>query len=133
MLRSRVAYAALALVTIAAGLGVHFRGDALTPASRDVLGDAIWAAMIVWWLSVIVPSASIRNRGLAALAICFAVELSQRYHTPALDALRSTAVGHMTLGSGFDPRDFMSYSLGVLVASLLEWTLRPWLLRRHSP
>jgi hypothetical protein len=29
-------------------------------------------------------------------------------------------LGHLVLGSGFDPRDFTSYAAGVLAAALLE-------------
>ena len=117
-------YAALALGTIALGLGVHWYGDFLGPTLRDVLGDALWAAMIAWCVAVLVPSASLRNRSVVALAICFLVEVSQLYHTPALDALRRTMAGQLTLGSGFDPRDLFAYALGVLAAVLFELILR---------
>lgn len=121
-----MSYAVLALATIALGLGVHLHGDALGPTSRDVVGDALWAAMIAWWIAALVPAASIRPRGLAALLICFGVETSQLYHTPALDTLRRTTLGALTLGSGFDPRDLLAYTLGVLTAALFEWTVRRW-------
>jgi hypothetical protein len=55
-----------------------------------------------------------------ALAVCFVVELSQLYHAPALDALRQTTVGHLVLGSDFDPRDLAAYAAGVLAAAMLE-------------
>lgn len=80
--------------------------------------------MIAWWVAAVVPGASLRARGIAALAICFAVEASQLYHMPALDALRRTTVGHLVLGSGFDPRDLLAYMLGVLAATFLERTAR---------
>lgn len=126
MFRARVSYAMLALATIALGLGVHLHGDAFGPSTRDVIGDALWAAMIAWWVAALIPAASIRARGLVALLICFAVEVSQLYHTPALDALRRTTLGELTLGSGFDPRDLAAYALGVLAAALFEWMVRRW-------
>jgi hypothetical protein len=121
---SRVSFALLALGTIALGLGVHWHGDVFGPTARDVLGDATWAAMMAWWVAVLVPAASIRDRGFVALTICFAVEASQLYHTPALDALRRTTFGALTLGSGFDPRDLLAYTLGVVAAGLFERILR---------
>ena len=121
---SRAWYAALALGTIALGLGVHWYGDIFGPTLRDVLGDALWAAMIAWCVAVLVPTASLRLRSVVALAICFVVEVSQLYHTPALDALRRTTAGQLTLGSGFDPRDLCAYALGVLAAALFELILR---------
>lgn len=124
LVRTRALFFLLAMSTIAIGLGVHFYGDILGLALRDVLGDALWAAMLAWMVAALVPSVSVRTRALTALAICFAVEISQRFHVPSLEALRHTTVGHLVLGSGFDPRDFLSYSLGVLAAMLFELTLR---------
>jgi hypothetical protein len=119
--RARGRYAALAAVTIAAGLAVHFAaGRAPTPAWRDVLGDALWAAMIEWWMGVVAPRAHPAVRALAALAICFAVELSQLVHAPWLDALRASVLGRLVLGSGFEPRDLAAYAAGVLVAALVS-------------
>jgi hypothetical protein len=122
--RTRASFVALAVGTIAVGLVVHWRGDILGAAIQDMLGDALWAAMITWWIAALVPGAALRRRGIAALAICFAVEVSQRYHFPALDALRRTTAGNLVLGSGFDPRDFVSYALGVLAAIILERIVR---------
>ena len=122
-----MAYVALAFGTIAIGLTVHMYGDALGPTSRDVVGDVIWGAMIEWWVAAIAPGRSLRARSVAAVATCFAVELSQLYHTPALDMLRRTTVGQLTLGTGFDLRDFLAYALGVLAAAFLERTGRLWL------
>jgi hypothetical protein len=109
-------YLALAACTIAAGLIVYLAGAALPPSARDVLGDMLWASMIVWWTSAAAPRAPLRTRGLAAFAVCVAVEMSQRYRTPALDAIRRTVIGHLVLGSGYDPRDFLAYAAGVLAA-----------------
>jgi len=118
--RVRLTYVALALATIAVGLLVHERGAALGPIARDVLSDALWAGMIVWWVGALVPRARLAVRSAAAYAICAGVEVSQRYHTPALDAIRATGVGQLVLGSGFDARDFASYAFGVAAAALLE-------------
>lgn len=116
----RATYVALAVGTIAAGLAVHWQGKLLSPVSRDVLGDLLWAAMIYWWIGALAPRSRPAWRGGAALAVCIAVELSQLCHTPTLDAFRRTRVGHLFLGSGFDPRDLLAYTLGVTVAVLSE-------------
>jgi hypothetical protein len=123
-LRARVPFVALALGTIALGLGAHVYGARLGTATRDVLGDALWAMMIAWWVGALAPSAPLRARSAVALAICVGVELSQLVHTPALDAVRSTPVGQLVLGSGFDPRDLAAYAFGVLGAVGLELASR---------
>jgi len=116
----RTRYFALAVGTIALGLAVHWRGGALSPVVRDVLGDALWAAMAAWWIAAVAPAIRLPRRAAVALVFCFAVEFSQLVRLPALDALRRTTAGHLALGSGFDPRDFLSYATGVLAAVLLE-------------
>ena len=121
--RSR--YFTLALATIALGLAVHLYGSALGPAIQDVVGDALWAMMVAWWIGVLAPGAPLLQRSTVALAIAFAVELSQLYHTPTLDAIRSTTLGALVLGSGFDPRDLVAYALGVLLAYRIERAMRP--------
>jgi hypothetical protein len=125
-IRRRAAFLALACATIAAGLLVHLRGAALGPAARDVLGDALWALMIAAWAGVLAPRARCRARSLVAYAVCVGVEVSQLYHAPALDAARATPVGHLVLGSGFDPRDLVAYAMGVALAALLESAAGAW-------
>jgi hypothetical protein len=119
----RARYIALALATIAIGLLVHLDGRALGAVARDVLGDALWAAMMVWWVSALAPAARRVARSAAAYGVCVAVEVSQLYHTPTIDAIRATRLGHLVLGSGFDQRDFAAYGLGVLGAALLDAVL----------
>ena len=114
----RARYVALAVATILVGLAVHLRAP-LGPAVRDVLGDALWAAMMFWWISAAAPRVGRGRRGVIALAVCWAVELSQLVSTPGLDAVRRTLPGHLVLGSGFDPRDLAAYAAGVLVALLV--------------
>jgi hypothetical protein len=108
----RAVYVASALATIALGLAVHLGGKRLPPPVRDVVGDALWATMLTWWVSALWPRLARGRRAALSLGICFAV--SQLYHAPGLDAVRRTTLGHLVLGSGFDPRDLAAYALGVL-------------------
>jgi hypothetical protein len=120
MLRARVGFVAAALATIAAGVFVHWRGEVLGAIARDMVGDMLWAAMMAWWVGALAPNARLVARSAGALSVCVAVELSQLYHEPVLDAFRQTRVGHLLLGSGFDPRDLAAYALGVTGAILVE-------------
>ena len=92
----------------------------LSPVAKDVVGDALWAAMVVWWVGVAAPCGRPVIRWGVALGVCFAVELGQLYHGEAVDAVRRTMLGHLVLGSGFDPRDFVAYAGGVLAAAGVE-------------
>jgi len=119
-LRERTRYVVFAVGTIALGLAVHWRGSALSPVMRDVLGDALWAAMVAWIIAAIAPDLRVSWRAAAALAFCSVVELTQLWHWPALDALRRTSVGQLVLGSGFDARDLLAYAGGILATVLVE-------------
>jgi hypothetical protein len=118
--RLRAGYAAAALATIVVGLAVHLGGARLPFAVRDVAGDVLWAIMITWWISALLPRLARGGRAALALGICCAVEVSQLFHAPLLDALRATKVGHLVLGSGFDLRDLAAYTLGVAAAVVIE-------------
>src|SRR4051794_35807879 len=110
MLRRRALFVALALGTIAFGLLVHLHGrGVLGPAAQDKLGDALWAAMIAWWIGALAPRARLGLRAAVAYGICAGVEISQAFHSPALDAIRATRLGHLVLGNGFDPGDLLAY------------------------
>ena len=120
MLRRRSSFVVLALATIATGLGVHFHSGMLGATARDMVGDALWAVMIMWLVSAAAPALALRTRAIVALGVCVVVEVSQLFHFAALDAVRRTTGGHLVLGSGFEWRDFASYALGVVVAVLFE-------------
>jgi hypothetical protein len=119
----RIAYLALAAATIALGLWVHLGATMLGSDARDVLGDSLWGAMMAWFVGVVAPRASLLARSGVALGICAAVELSQLVHTSSIDAVRSSTIGHLVLGSGFNPRDLVAYALGVAAAALVERTI----------
>jgi len=123
-LRVRGRYLALAGGTIAVGLTVHWRGSALSPALRDVLGDALWAAMVTWIIAAVAPAVRWPQRAALAFAICVVVELSQLWHAPVLDSLRLTTAGQLVLGSGFDPRDFLAYAAGIAATIVVERMMR---------
>ena len=122
--RLRLIYAMAAFITVAIGLSWHLSPPLFGAAVKDIVGDSLWAAMILWLVSLVMPSRPLLLRMLAAIAICFAVETSQLYHAPFIDSIRATLPGHLVLGSGFDPRDFAAYATGVLIAALADWWWR---------
>ncbi len=122
--RTRFVFVVLALSTIAVGLIVRWSGITLPATLRDLLGDALWAMMIGWWIGALSPNSRLATRGGIALAICWAVEFSQLYHAPALDGWRLTVPGQLILGTGFDVRDLGAYALGVAATLILELMVR---------
>lgn len=120
MSHARRTYALATAVALMSGLAVHFGATAWPAAVRDIAGDALWAAMIWCGIGVLVPGWPLARRTLSAFAVCVAIECSQLWHTPSLDALRATTLGHLVLGSDFDARDLVAYAAGVFVAAVVE-------------
>ncbi len=120
----RLTHLGLALATIASGLAFQWLRGGLPFAVADVLGDALWALMIYWGCGALRPSVHPAVRATGALAVCWAVEGSQLLHAPTLAAWRATTLGHLILGSGFDPRDLVAYALGVFAGWRLELAAR---------
>jgi hypothetical protein len=120
----RRAYGILVFGTIVAGLAIHLHGIGLATAARDVLGDALWAAMVLWLVSMAAPNAGIPWRATAAVAICAAVELSQLIQHPVLEIVRGSTFGHLVIGSDFDARDLAAYCGGIAVAALVDRVMR---------
>jgi Protein of unknown function (DUF2809) len=110
----------VALGTIGLGVAVYLVADRLPPTVGDVLGDALYAAMIACWAGAAAPRAAVWRRGVAAWGLCAGIEASQLVREPRLDALRGTSLGHLVLGSDFDARDLASYAAGVAAVLLLE-------------
>jgi hypothetical protein len=120
---TRRVYISLAFTTILVGLLVHLHGLGLGAIAKDVVGDALYAAMIVWWIGAIAPRWSLALRAASAFVLCAIIETSQLFHTPMIDAVRATRLGHLVLGSGFDARDLVAYAVGVAAAALIDFQL----------
>ena len=124
MWRERVWYVVATLVVVALGLAtLPLRRT--YPAAMDAVGDALWAAMVFLGLSAVVPAVAVWKRAAAAIAFAFVIEFSQMYRSPGLDRVRATTLGHLVLGSGFDPMDLVKYLAGVAGAA--------WVAVRRQP
>ena len=124
MRRSRTRYVLLALVTVALGLASRARRDALPAFLGTYAGDALWAAMVYFAAAALWPRA--RTRVLAACAggFALAIELSQLYHAPWIDAVRATRGGALVLGQGFRWSDLGCYAVGIGLAAGVDLLVR---------
>jgi hypothetical protein len=121
--RSRTLYLGLTAGTVALGLATRrFRG-ALPDAVGAYGGDVLWAAMVYLLAAALRPRASVWRLAAGAAIFSLAVELSQLYHAPWIDAVRQTRVGGLVLGFGFLWSDLACYSAGIALAALLDRSL----------
>lgn len=127
--RSRALYLLLALGTIALGLATRrFRG-VLPDAIGTYAGDVLWAAMVYLLIAAAWPRAPIGRVAAGAAIFSLAIELSQLYHAPWIDAVRQTRMGGLVLGFGFLWSDLACYAAGTALGATLDYTI----MRRLSP
>ena len=114
----------LALLTVPLGLGSRHYAAALPAWLAAYAGDALWALLVFWLVALLRPRWPVPRVGIGAFGLAVAVEISQLYQAPWLNALRHTTLGGLVLGHGFLWSDVVCYGVGVLVGCALEWSWR---------
>ena len=122
--RARWRYAGAVAVTIVAGLASRRYAAYLPWWLAKNAGDALYATMVFWGFGFLAPRATTSRVALAAVAFCFAIELTQLYQAPWIDAVRATTPGRLVLGQGFHAFDLVCYVAGVGLGMALEVGLR---------
>jgi len=118
--RNRLLCAAWIVLVIATGLLWRSSLVALPTFWGKYGGDALWALVVFLGVGFLWPSCSTRRAGIIAAVISCAVEFSQLYHAPWIDAVRATRLGALTIGSVFNWPDFAAYAIGILVGVATE-------------
>jgi hypothetical protein len=108
-------------VVICLGLGSRAEAVALPPFVAKYAADALWALLVFLGWGLLLPSW--RTAAVAGLAVgtSCAVEFSQLYHAPWLDAARRTPLGALVLGDTFAWGDIAAYLGGIALGAALEW------------
>ena len=126
-------YAAAVLAVIGVGLASRHWPGLFPAALGKYPGDALWALMVFAGCGMLRPRACSWRVAASALAISFAVEFSQLYQAPWINAIRGTTLGHLVLGSTFNAPDLLAYAIGV-AAGLLAERVFNWVPgRRRAP
>jgi hypothetical protein len=131
--RARSRWFILPLLVVLPVLGLGSRSGAawLPEFVAAYAGDTLWTVMMYVTLVFIWPRLSIAQAAGWALGISFAVEISQLYHAPWIDAVRAHALGALFLGHEFLWSDLACYSVGALLAAGVDRLLTRWWVR-HS-
>ena len=122
--RSRSLLLLAGVLTAALGIASRQYAGLLPELIARYAGDTLWALAAFIGCALLAPHGRRGRLALAALLLAYAVEISQLYHAPWLDALRNTRIGGLLLGHGFLWSDLLCYSVGVGMAMVLEplWT-----------
>ncbi|MET7649616.1 MULTISPECIES: DUF2809 domain-containing protein [unclassified Streptomyces] len=118
--RTRLAAAGAAVVTVGAGLGLR------AVAAGDVAkygGDALYTLMLLTLVVLVAPRVTPATAAKSALALSWAVEFLQLSGLPAELSQRST-LARLVLGSTFNPPDLFWYAVGAAAGCLIHTAVR---------
>jgi hypothetical protein len=111
---------ALMLATVSGGLTVRFAPLGLPPFFVKYGGSTLWALMVYWIVSTLLPSWRLPAVVLLTGLLATAVEFVKLYHSPGLDAFRLTLPGVMLLGRFFFVWDIVAYWLAIIVGAFAD-------------
>lgn len=118
MLKLRIVYFLLSLITIAIGLLSRHYG--FIPL---FIGDVLWATLVYFLFRIIFISKPMKAIVIYSLLFSYAIEFSQLYTTPWVERARQTLFGKLVLGSVFCWGDLLSYTVGIMIGISVEFWL----------
>lgn len=119
--RSFLQYLLLCVCTIILGLASRVPAIPWPSFFATYAGDTLWGMMVFWGFCLCAPRAETRQVALAALVFAFAVEFSQFYQAPWIDAVRGTRLGGLILGFGFKASDLLCYTVGIGAGAVFDF------------
>ena len=84
-------------------------------------GDILYAVMVYFGLRMLFINNSSKITSVLALVFCFCIEFLQLYRAEWILAIRRTTLGHYVLGQGFLWSDLGYYSIGIMIAYLIDF------------
>ncbi|MFC4103358.1 ribosomal maturation YjgA family protein [Paenibacillus xanthanilyticus] len=125
-MRLRLGYAAAVIAVMLLGLASQRFADALPPFVASHAGDALWAAMVYVGFRTVFARKPAAFAAAASAVVAAAIEFSQLYQAPWLNAARETTVGALVLGRGFLAVDLLRYAAGIAAAAGVDWLAKRW-------
>lgn len=113
-------YISIILATVIMGLSSRHFAMYLPKWVNLYFGDFLWAFMIFFIFAIIFRNKNTQVIVVLSLVYCYLIEISQIYHSPWIDNIRQTTVGHLILGRGFLWSDLISYTIGILAAGIID-------------
>ena len=87
------------------------------------IGDMFWAMMLYFGFRFLLPKLALLKSFNIALIFSFAIEISQLYQSDWINTIRKTTIGGLVLGHGFLWMDLISYTIGVIIAVIIDKAL----------
>ncbi len=117
--RNRYLYLILTILTMV--LGILSRKTSNLPTFISAYsGDTLWALMVFFMVAFIFNKNSTAFVAGVALIFSYGIEISQIYHSPWINTIRSTTLGGLVLGFGFLWSDILCYTVGIGIGVIVD-------------
>jgi len=117
--RPLIIYIPLMAGIIAMGLPARFLDRPLPYFYTQYAGDYLWAMLLFFLFSVTFRLST--KRGIwVTLLFCYFIEITQLFHPPWLEHLRSYKIIALIIGYGFLWSDIVGYTLGILTGAWID-------------
>ncbi|WP_053957352.1 DUF2809 domain-containing protein [Inediibacterium massiliense] len=120
MRRNRLIYGLLIIFTIILGVASRKYTSYLPVSIAPFVGDSLWALMVFFMMGYIFKDKSTYTIATYALIFSYLIEISQLYHAPWIDHIRSIKLFSLILGHGFLWSDLVCYGIGIIIGVTLE-------------
>ena len=128
MLKRRMIYSVLFLITIPIGLATRKKPEWFYELIAKYGGDILWTSLFFFLFRIIFPTKKLLTILCYTYAFAVSIEISQLYHANWIDDIRRTFLGKMILGFGFLWSDLICYAIG----ALLGWVLATLIEKKSS-
>ena len=113
--KKRLTYFILVLIVMT--LGISSRKINGIPL---LIGDVLYAVLIYFGLRFLFIHLKTYKTFILSLVFCFTIEILQLVQIDWLITIRKTTLGHYILGEGFLWLDLICYTIGSLIAFLID-------------
>ena len=126
----RIFYLIAVILTIALGLSSRYF-NTLPHFIESHAGDTLWAMMVYFLFRFFFVNRSKYVALYLTVSFCFIVEFSQLYQANWINTIRDTLLGALILGKGFLGIDLLRYSVGIVIAFIVDKWTYPFISHKH--
>ncbi|WP_353957851.1 DUF2809 domain-containing protein [Lysinibacillus sp. G4S2] len=116
----RIAYFIVIVITISLGLASRKWSTLLPSFVAQNAGDILWAMMVYFGFRLLLVRQSTVTAILLSFLFSFGIEFSQLYQEDWINQIRGTSLGALILGKGFLVEDLVRYTVGIMIATVLD-------------
>lgn len=119
-MKKRMIYVLITLIVMILGLTSRKFMCIFPDMIAPFVGDALWAMMVYFGFRFLFPKFNFLRGFMLAMILSFTIEFSQLYQAEWINEIRSTTLGALVLGHGFLAEDLISYTIGIILGTLLD-------------